>query len=94
MKSIRFEVEYVSRARFSTIMARQIDLGDFEIDENTSLHGCSVLGMQIPRALDAHGQPRFDLFVFNVEPDSLTRFSVGETAVLNATAPRSANTEQ
>lgn len=94
MMSIRFEVEYVSRARVSVVMARQIDPGGFEIDENSSLHGCSVLGMQMPRALDAHGQQRFDLFVFNVEPDSVSRFHVGETVVLDATAPRSTNTEQ
>lgn len=68
--AVRFEVEWVSSARWGTVIARPLDEGDFELDESGTLHGCPVVAMALPRALDAKGQQRDDLFAFDVARSS------------------------
>ena len=75
-------------------MARRLDEGTFEIDEHSTLHGCPVHGMQIPRALDESGQQRYDLFAFSVNAESLSEFHEGQIVILNAKAPRSSDPER
>ena len=94
MTSFRFEVEWISSAPLSTVMARRLDQGDFRIDEDSTLHGCPVLGMQMPLALDRNGKRRFDLFAFHVEPESLPSFNEGDVVVLDAKALRATDPER
>jgi hypothetical protein len=63
--SLRFEIEYVSRDR-RTVLARQIDPGPFAWPSGTTLGEVAVAHVSVPRALDAVGRPRTDLFAFSL----------------------------
>jgi hypothetical protein len=65
---IRFAVEWTS-PRLRVVAARRLDDGDFFLTPRLRLDPYPVHSFQIPRALDADGNPRRDLFAFWVSFD-------------------------
>ena len=86
--AVWFEVESVLE-RGRTLMAARLDRGDFRLLPDTQLSGLPIEPhLSMPRATDADGSPRFDLFAFAMQAPA-TELLVGELAVLGPvdTAP-------
>jgi hypothetical protein len=75
---VRFQIDFVAPDR-SYVFARQLDGGDFSWPAGARLAGRLIRGVTAPRALNAAGRPRLDLFAFSLDADGLT---VGDTAEL------------
>ena len=79
--AVWFEVESVLE-RGRTIMAARLDRGDFRLLPDTRLNGLPIEPhLSMPRATDADGSPRFDLFVFAMQAPA-TEILVGELVLL------------
>lgn len=84
-----FQVEVVDPAgRF--VLCRELQRNRFRLGPGAQLQGAGVRAVTQPRALDAQGEPRLDLYLFRLEhPADARRFKVGETVTLSADdAPR------
>ncbi len=65
------------------ILARMVDLQDFQLTENSTLGGYKVKSCSRPRSIDDTGKPRFDIFSFNLEDKSeLINFKKGQKVEL------------
>lgn len=70
MRGIKFAIEWIARDR-SYVLARQLDAGDFSFPGGARLGGRIVTAISMPRALDADGRQRADLFAFQVDADGV-----------------------
>lgn len=68
------------KGRPVVVLARQITPGNFAFGAMSTLGGCSVQPhAEIPRALDAAGRPRFDVFAFTLaDGNDRRKFSPGQ----------------
>lgn len=80
---MQFEVEAVVSASV-VVFARQLSPGTFLLGARPMLGGVPIRPeVVVPRALDAAGNPRHDLFVFRPESAAdLPKFVVGEKVAL------------
>ena len=77
---MRFGIRLIARdGRY--LMARHLDPGDFDWPPGTLLAGRRIRGISIPRALDADGKPRTDLFEIEVPTAGL---AVGQIVELTS----------
>jgi hypothetical protein len=72
LKKMEFEIEYISKIRDGYLFARLLQKGvDFTVTDNSTLGGYPVKkSLTMPRALDKDGNPRFDLFAFQMKSKS------------------------
>lgn len=78
-----FEVEGSSPS-VGAVFARVLEgRADFKLGEGATLEGVRVVGVRVPRALDAEGHQRQDLFGFYLKnPAEARRFRNGERVIL------------
>lgn len=74
---MRFEIEFADQRR-RYVIARKLDDGAFEWPPGTTLGGRRILTVSIPRALDAQGCPRTDLWALELEGDCPERGAIVE----------------
>jgi len=66
--TIPFEIEFVFRRRPTVVFARILESQDFGLVEGARLGGVPIAPVvTAPRALDADGQPRTDIFAFTLQ---------------------------
>ncbi len=85
----KFEVENVSliTGQGYLVFARRLNDVEFWINESTCLNGAKIKHADIPRALDAHGKPRLDVWGFFLASDAdHQRFAVGQVVDLESKA--------
>ena len=81
---MRFKIEFALEPRIGAVFARHLDDADFTLVDGSTLGGIPIKPeLTMPRALDADGNPRMDLFAFRpcVKAD-VERFVVGEIVEL------------
>jgi len=86
IKKVLFEVENVSTltGRGPLILARIIGTEEFRVVPGLELNGCKIVGGDIPRILDDHGNPRCDCWGFLLENETdKARFSIGDLVELS-----------
>lgn len=76
------EVKMPSPPGTALVIARRLDDADFEITPTTKLNDRRVLHFDVPRVLDAAGEPRRDVVGFIVESNGGEGFSTGEVVEL------------
>jgi len=83
MSGIPFEVEAVVVGS-GIVLARRLTECSFALGEEPKLGGVAIERvLSMPRALDANGKPRLDLFAFRpVAATDLAQFKVGEVLEL------------
>ena len=65
------------------VLARHVDDHDFVVRDGSLLNGAPIAAADIPRALNAAGKARTDLWGFFLKSASdLPRFTVGQTVKL------------
>ena len=77
---MRFKIEYALEPRIGAVFAQRLDDDDFTLVDGATLGGIPIQPeITMPRALDADGNPRMDLFAFRpcVNTD-VERFVIGE----------------
>jgi hypothetical protein len=82
---VQFEVEQtLSTKGQALVIARQIGHGDFILGQSQRLGGLPIHAVvTAPRALDASGQPRLDIFAFRLLHEAdLSRLSKGDRVQL------------
>ena len=91
-ESVKFEVEDVlvlqlqAEAKLPVVFARNVDKLDFEVTGQTMLGGHRIIEAQIPRSVDAMGNPRLDYWAFRLEsPEAVREFSKGDIVELTNT---------
>ena len=77
---MRFVIEFIARDG-CYVIARQLDSGNVDSPPGTLLAGRRIRGISIPRALDADGKPRTDLFAIQVPTAGL---AVGQIVELTS----------
>ncbi len=79
-----FEIEYVFDRSPVIILARRVEAIDFVLTEESTLNGCPVQKhLEMPRALDAAGSPRLDIFAFTLRDGrDRVRFQPGQIVEL------------
>lgn len=80
---MKFEVEgtFVVKSRFQAmVLVRQVTPGDWTLSPTSTLDGIAIeKWTDIPRALDANGKQRFDIFAFCLcDPAQISHFSHGQ----------------
>ena len=69
------------------VLARRIDDHDFVVRDGSLLNGVPIAAADIPRALNAAGKARTDLWGFFLKSlDDLPRFAIGQTIKLQQPA--------
>ncbi len=84
MAAIPFQIEFVMPDR-GFVLARQLEPGPFRVVEGSTLGGCALdpKALDIPRAHNADGSPRLDIFAFLLERrEDALRFKVGDRVEL------------
>lgn len=81
---VRFEVEVVIDASGRAIvLARLLAPAGFVVNDSSRLNGAAVRSFDMPRAKDASGNQRTDLFGFVlVRREDLSKFTVGQRVEL------------
>jgi hypothetical protein len=84
--TVELEVEWAGRVGPTAyVTARVLEPGaDFTVEEGSTLAGAPLHAwLDVPRALDAQGSARFDLFAFALQDSAdLARFAVGQRVTL------------
>lgn len=81
-----FEVENVTTitGRGPFIFVKVLGCKDFRVESGLELHGCEIVGGDIPRALDNEGNQRLDFWGFQLKNDGdEANFSVGDIVELS-----------
>ena len=87
MAALSFQIEFVLADR-GFVIARLLEAADFRLTAQSTLAGCAVTAMDMPRAKNSDGSPRLDLFAFRLrDPADSARFKVGEVVDLSAWHP-------
>ena len=88
---IRVRVLWVSERRLRTVICEYEAGSALELmpTPSTTLDGCVVQHLQIPRILDANGEPRHDVIACTLGADEdVERFGVGQEACLAGVGKR------
>ena len=83
---VLFELESVTRlvGRGALIFARIIGNTEFIVKPGLELHGCEILGGDIPRIVNDDGSQRLDCWGFQLKnSDDHAKFSVGDIVELS-----------
>ena len=82
---MQFEIEWASDKHLGTVIARRIGDKQFDVFDDSLLGGFPLLRqLDMPRKLDANGNPRMDLFAFYLRNKSdVDKFALGQTVELS-----------
>ena len=84
---MKFRIEYIAqKQRPAFLFARQLELGDFHVSENSKLDDVPIQPhVSMPRSLTTEGKPDLTVFTFYLSnANDLPRFSVGQVVELGA----------
>ena len=86
MTQIQFRVEVtLSMPPNQVVLAKRLGDGEISIEENTRIGNARIKSADIPRALDADGNLRTDLWAFVLEnPEDVGMFSSGDIVYLES----------